>query len=58
MIIFINNITGFAAILQLNENQTRLFSFFNCLKPYKITLDDITKEYKDYYQDCIDNDYF
>ncbi len=35
MIIFINNITGFAAILQLNENQTRLFSFFNCLKPFK-----------------------
>ncbi len=30
----------------------------DALKPYKITLDDITKEYKDYYQDCIDNDYF
>ena len=30
----------------------------DALKPYKISLEDITNEYKDYYQDCIDNDYF
>jgi hypothetical protein len=47
---------------QLSNHETQITGdiddAISALTPYKISDDDVRREYKDYYQHCIDNDYF